>query len=51
MRADIAIIDLRLRRRALIGYVVAMALYTLIIVALYPEFKGDTSLDQLTKNG
>ncbi len=51
MRADIAVIDLRLRRRALLGYVVGMALYTLVVVALYPEFKGDTSLDQLTKNG
>ena len=51
MRADIAVIDLRLRRRALLSYVVGMALYALVIVALYPQFKGDTSLDQLTKNG
>ena len=51
MRADIAVIDLRLRRRALVSYVVGMALYALVIVALYPQFKGATSLDQLTKNG
>ena len=51
MRADIAVIDLQLRRRALLSYSVGMALYALVIVALYPQFKGATSLDQLTKNG
>lgn len=51
MRVDIALLDLRLRRRALVSYVVGMALYALAIVALYPEFKDFASLDQLTKNG
>jgi ABC-2 type transport system permease protein len=51
MRADVAVIDLRLRRRALLSYVVGMVLYALVIVVLYPQFKGVTSLDQLTKNG
>jgi ABC-2 type transport system permease protein len=51
MRADIAILDLQLRRRALLSYVVGMALYALAIVALYPEFKDSAGLDQLTKNG
>ncbi|HUZ68123.1 MAG TPA: ABC transporter permease subunit [Candidatus Saccharimonadales bacterium] len=51
MRADIAAVDLQLRRRALLSYVVGMALYALVIVVLYPQFKGATSLDQLTKNG
>jgi ABC-2 type transport system permease protein len=50
MRVDVALIDLRLRRRALFSYTVGMALYALIIVVLYPQFKGDTSLDQLTRN-
>ncbi len=50
MRVDVAVIDLRLRRRALLSYVLGMALYALVIVVLYPQFKGDTSLDQLTKN-
>ena len=39
MRADIAVIDLRLRRRALFSYVVGMVLYALVIVTLYPQFK------------
>ncbi|HEY6468606.1 MAG TPA: ABC transporter permease subunit [Candidatus Dormibacteraeota bacterium] len=51
MRADIAFVDLRLRRRALLSYVLGMALYALIVVVLYPQFKDSTSLDQLTKNG
>ena len=51
MLTDIAVLDLRLRRRALLGYVVGMALYALAVVALYPEFKNSTSLDQLTRNG
>jgi len=51
MRAEIAVLDLQLRRRALLSYVAGMALYALVIVALYPQFKGATSLDQLTKNG
>ena len=44
-------LDLRLRRRSLLGYTAGMALYALIIVALYPQFKNSVSLDQITKNG
>ncbi len=51
MRADVATIDLRLRRRALLSYVAGMVLYALVIVALYPQFKDSASLDALTKNG
>lgn len=51
MQADISRLDLRLRRRSLIGYTAGMALYALVIVALYPQFKNSVSLDQLTKNG
>lgn len=51
MNTDISLLDLRLRRRLLIGYTLGMALYTLVIVFLYPEFKNTTSLNQLTKHG
>lgn len=51
MRADVTRLDLRLRRRSLLGYTAGMALYALVIVALYPQFKNSVSLDQITKNG
>ncbi len=51
MHADITRLDLRLRRRAVFGYTAGMALYALVIVALYPQFKNSASLDQITKNG
>ncbi len=47
--AGIARLDLRLRRRSTIGYSVGMALYTLVVVALYPSFKSSTGLDELTR--
>lgn len=51
MSSDIVRLDLRLRRRALIGYSLGMALYAFVIVALYPAFKNDSSLDQFTEKG
>ncbi len=51
MRAEVTLLDLRLRRRLLLSYAVGMALYTLAIVVLYPSFKDSTSLNDLTKNG
>lgn len=48
MLADITRLELRLRRRSAIGYSAGMALYTLIVVALYPAFKNSTSLDSLS---
>ena len=42
-------LDLRLRRRSLIGYAIGMGLYTLVIVAMYPSFKDSTSLDDFTE--
>jgi len=48
MLANITRLDLRLRRRSAIGYAAGMALYTLIVVALYPSFKNSTSLDSLS---
>ncbi len=51
MSADVTAFDLRLRRRSLIGYAAGMALYALVVVALYPSFKDDTSLNKFTENG
>lgn len=48
MLADITRLDLRLRRRSAIGYAAGMALYTLIVVASYPSFKDQTSLNSLS---
>ena len=50
MPADIARLDLRLRRRSLIGYALGMALYALVVLAIYPTFRSSTGLDDLTKN-
>lgn len=48
MLADITRLELRLRRRSAIGYAAGMALYTLVVVALYPSFKNSVSLDSLS---
>jgi beta-exotoxin I transport system permease protein len=50
VRADVARLDISLRRRSLIGYTLGMALYSLIVVALYPAFKDSASLDKFIKN-
>lgn len=50
MHADIARLDLRLRRRSILAYGVGLGAYTLLIVALYPAFKHDTGIDQLTRS-
>lgn len=49
MRTDLVTLDLSLRRRSLIAYTVGMALYTFVIVALYPSFRNTTSLNNLIK--
>jgi ABC-2 type transport system permease protein len=49
MRTDIARLDLLLRRRGTIGYALGMAVYVFVIVALYPAFKDDASLNQFTE--
>lgn len=49
MSSDVTRLDLRLRLRGLFGYAAGMAAYTLIVVALYPTFKGDHSLDVFAK--
>ncbi len=45
MNVHIARLDVSARRRSLIGYSAGMAVYTLVVVALYPAFKSSTSLD------
>lgn len=49
MRTSIARLDLLPRRRSAIGYALGMAVYVLAIVALYPAFKDDASLNQFTE--
>ena len=48
MPANITRLDLRLRRRSTVGYAIGMALYSLVVVALYPSFKNSASLDSLS---
>jgi len=50
MNHTVALLDLRLRRRVIIGYALGLGAYAFAIVALYPSFKNDTSLDQLAKS-
>jgi ABC-2 type transport system permease protein len=51
MQAEVSRLDLRLRRRSLLGYSLGMAAYAFIIVALYPAFRDSASLNALTRNG
>jgi beta-exotoxin I transport system permease protein len=48
VNTEVSTLDLSSRRRSIIGYSVGMALYVIIVVALYPSFKDATNLDQLT---
>ncbi len=50
MRTDVAQIDLRLRRRSMLWFAVGMAIYTFMLVAMYPTVKSDASLGALTEN-
>jgi beta-exotoxin I transport system ATP-binding protein len=47
---EVARLDVLLRRRSLLGYSLGMAVYTLVVVALYPAFKNSNSLDKLIKD-
>lgn len=47
MGDDVIRLDLRLRRRMLIGTALGAAVYLLIIVTLYPSFKSDSSLNSM----
>lgn len=47
MSADLFRLDVRLSRRRLIGITVGAAAYLLLVLAIYPSFKNDTSLDAM----
>jgi ABC-2 type transport system permease protein len=49
MLTELTRLDLRLRRRSLIGYAIGMAVYTFVVVALYPTFKDDAGLNDFTE--
>ncbi|MDQ6848854.1 MAG: ABC transporter permease [Actinomycetota bacterium] len=44
-------LDLRLRRRSMVGYTIGMVAYAFVIVALYPTFKNDQNLNRFTQGG
>jgi len=48
--AQVTRLDLRERRRSLIFYPLGLAVYALIIVALYPTFKDDSGLASLSED-
>ncbi len=50
MRADVTTLDLSARWRSLLGYTLGMAVYALVVVALYPAFEHSSSLDAFVKN-
>jgi ABC-2 type transport system permease protein len=50
MNTEIMTLDLSTRRRSIIGYSLGMAVYVIVVVAIYPSFKNSTNLDQLTKD-
>jgi beta-exotoxin I transport system permease protein len=50
MRTEVARLDVLLRRRSLIGYSLGMAVYTLVVVALYPAFENSSSIDKLIED-
>jgi ABC-2 type transport system permease protein len=48
MRTDVVRHDLHNRRRSTLWYALGMALYMLVVVALYPSFKHSSELNKLT---
>jgi ABC-2 type transport system permease protein len=44
---DLLSLELRMRRTSTLAYAVGLALYTIVVVVLYPSFKDATDLDQL----
>lgn len=47
MTAELTRLDLRLRRRVLIGTAVGAAAYLFLVVAAYPSFKHDSAVDAM----
>jgi ABC-2 type transport system permease protein len=50
MRAGITHLDVSGRSRSIVGYSLGMAVYALVVVALYPAFQHSNSLDKLIAN-
>ena len=50
MHSPIARLDLSARRRSLLGYSLGMAVYSLIVIVLYPAFRQSASLDKLIQS-
>jgi ABC-2 type transport system permease protein len=48
MHAEVTLLDLRLRRRLLLAYLLGMAAYALVVIVLYPQFKNAANLDQFS---
>jgi ABC-2 type transport system permease protein len=46
---DVVRLDLLARRRDLVGYSVGLAVYALVVVAMYPAFKHSASLDKFVQ--
>ena len=49
MPGDITRLDLRQRRRSTLAYTVGFAGYAILVVALYPNFRHDQALAELTQ--
>jgi ABC-2 type transport system permease protein len=50
MRAEVARLDISSRTRSMTGYSLGLAIYCLVVVAIYPAFEHSTSLDKLISN-
>jgi ABC-2 type transport system permease protein len=51
VHTDVARLDASVRRRSTLGYTLGLAAYVLVVVALYPQFKDSTTLNDLTNGG
>lgn len=49
MPRDLTLLDLAERRRSLIFYPLGLSVYALVIVAMFPTFRNDSSLTKLTE--
>ncbi len=47
MRAEVLRLDLRLRRRTLVGTALGAAAYLFLVIAVYPSFRQDSGLDAM----
>ena len=50
MNLGILLLDLRLRRRTVIGTAIGTAVYLLLVVAVFPTFTHDTAFDDVIRS-